>query len=177
MRKILISLAFIVATSSGAWADEITDRVVASLRAQGYVIVEMSHTWLGRMWILAQNGIYRREIVFNPGTGEVLRDYSVALATLDAKSRLANNSGMYARPDTASAPANTPAAPIQPNVVAGDPIAGNSNQLNGEGPTYGAYLSDPPPNPGPIPSPSPGPQQGSDPQPEYNIQVVDGPEE
>lgn len=53
--------------------------LVASLRAQGYEVLEHGYTWLGRLRIVAQNDTLRRELVVNPGTGEVLRDYAERL--------------------------------------------------------------------------------------------------
>jgi hypothetical protein len=63
-------------------AEGIQDDVVAALAGQGYEIVNVGRTWLGRLRVVAENGEIRREIVINPTTGEVLRDYSVALANL-----------------------------------------------------------------------------------------------
>lgn len=54
-------------------------RLVDGLQAQGYTILDVSYTWLGRLRIVAENGITHRELVVNPGTGEVLRDYAVLM--------------------------------------------------------------------------------------------------
>jgi hypothetical protein len=48
--------------------------VVAALEAEGYTIVSVETTFLGRTKILAQNGKYFREIVVSSSTGEVKRD-------------------------------------------------------------------------------------------------------
>ncbi len=55
------------------------DSILRSLRAKGYVVVMQERTWLGRQRIVVENGAHRREIVFNPGTGEIMRDYAVLL--------------------------------------------------------------------------------------------------
>ncbi len=91
MRKLIISALLLVALAGVAMADAITDRIVASLKAQGYTIIQMQETWLGRIWILARNDQVQRELVFNPGTGEILRDYAVSLASLDAGSEIARS--------------------------------------------------------------------------------------
>ena len=51
--------------------------ILASLEAQGYHLVVRDRTWLGRIWMIVESDEVRREIVFNPGTGEILRDYAV----------------------------------------------------------------------------------------------------
>lgn len=82
MRWLLLRLVLIFGSAAPSFADGISDQVLANLKAQGYHVVQMDRTWLGRMWILAENGEVRREIVFNPGTGEILRDYAISLTTL-----------------------------------------------------------------------------------------------
>jgi hypothetical protein len=56
--------------------------VIDQLARQGYVEFEVSRTLLGRIRIVAlgPNG-ERREIVFNPATGEILRDLMTGVGT------------------------------------------------------------------------------------------------
>ncbi|PYF09458.1 hypothetical protein C8J30_10830 [Rhodobacter viridis] len=54
------------------------DDVVAQLRAQGFKQINVSRTFLGRVKIEAQAPAVHREIVLNPKTGEILRDYTDA---------------------------------------------------------------------------------------------------
>jgi hypothetical protein len=70
-----------VAVSLGfpALAQSPEEQIIDSLEAQGYAVVMRDRTWLGRIWLLVENGDLRREIVFNPATGEILRDYSVMM--------------------------------------------------------------------------------------------------
>lgn len=49
---------------------------LSGLKAQGFVVVEYGYTWLGRLRFVAVNGKLRRELVVDPATGEVLRDYA-----------------------------------------------------------------------------------------------------
>lgn len=51
------------------------DRIIAGLRADGYVEISVSRTWLGRYRIEAERGGNDREIIVNARTGEVLRDF------------------------------------------------------------------------------------------------------
>jgi len=81
-RQILAGVLVAATLAAPAVAQDIRDDVEAALVAQGYEIVNVSRTWLGRLRLVAENDEIRREIVINPTTGEVLRDYSVALANL-----------------------------------------------------------------------------------------------
>ncbi len=66
-----------------ARAVELVDQILAELRADGYSQFEVSRTLLGRTHISAQSLRYGREIVINPRTGEILRDYRFLLASGD----------------------------------------------------------------------------------------------
>lgn len=79
MKKLLLAVWVLAAISSPTWGRTIEEQVLASLEGQGYVILEQGYTFLGRLRIVAENGMYHREIVVNPGTGEILRDYAVTL--------------------------------------------------------------------------------------------------
>ena len=82
VRRLLSGVLLAAILAVPAVAEEIGDEVQAALIAQGYEIVQVGRTWLGRLRVVAQNDEIRREIVINPTTGEVLRDYSVSLANL-----------------------------------------------------------------------------------------------
>jgi hypothetical protein len=68
-----------------AQAQSVTDRMIAALQEQGYDILEMHDTWLGRVRVIAESDTIRREIVFNPGTGEILRDYALDMVAMAAR--------------------------------------------------------------------------------------------
>jgi len=75
-------IALLVATSAlpgQLLASPIEDFLLRELRAQGYTEFTISTTWLGRLRILALSPKYRREIIANPRTGEILRDYWVLI--------------------------------------------------------------------------------------------------
>lgn len=61
--------------STAASADPVTDRVVAQLHDQGFGRITISRTWLGRVLIIGSDAGGQREVVLNPNTGEILRDY------------------------------------------------------------------------------------------------------
>lgn len=57
-------------------AADFQDTLIAQLQSQGYTVLRITRTWLGRARLIATNDIYRREIIFNPRTGVILRDFS-----------------------------------------------------------------------------------------------------
>jgi hypothetical protein len=81
-RRLIAGIFLAAMLAVPAAAQDIRGEIEAALVAQGYEIVQIGRTWLGRLRVVAQNDEIRREIVVNPTTGEVLRDYSVSLATL-----------------------------------------------------------------------------------------------
>jgi hypothetical protein len=79
MKTPLLTAAVLLALAAPAQADAIEDQVTLALEEQGYEILSVDRTWLGRLRIIAESDDLRREIVMNPTTGEVLRDYSLRL--------------------------------------------------------------------------------------------------
>lgn len=57
----------------------LVQRVEQELRQQGFTAMSVSRTWLGRTRIEARSRTEHREIVINPYTGEILRDYTSRL--------------------------------------------------------------------------------------------------
>jgi len=83
VRLIGAALLFFGLSVAAASANAVDEMVIAQLTAQGYTSVTVGRTWLGRIIIVGQRDGVTREIVLNPYTGELLRDYSrgaVALA-------------------------------------------------------------------------------------------------
>lgn len=62
-----------------AVAQTAEDRIVRQLRDQGFEQIEINRTLLGRVRILAVEDDTLREIVLDPSTGAILRDYWVEL--------------------------------------------------------------------------------------------------
>ncbi|MFZ5962091.1 hypothetical protein ACOXXX_03995 [Thalassococcus sp. BH17M4-6] len=57
------------------WAQTAQDQIVRQLQRQGYGRIRISRTWLGRTRIVATGRQGTREIILNPATGAILRDY------------------------------------------------------------------------------------------------------
>lgn len=58
-----------------AAAQSFEDQILAQLTEQGFEDFEVSRTFLGRIRVISTNETLTRELVFNPNTGEILRDY------------------------------------------------------------------------------------------------------
>ena len=86
--KLFVPLLVLSLWSAGAAvATPGQDIVIASLRSQGFEVVLVHWTLLGRIRIVAESGSIRREIVINPNTGEILRDYSRAIEVAETAPR------------------------------------------------------------------------------------------
>ena len=85
MKKLLLAVALLAGMVQVGFARTVEQQLVSSLLKQGYVVLEQGYTFLGRLRIVAENAEYRREIVVNPGTGEILRDYAVSLQRLSSE--------------------------------------------------------------------------------------------
>jgi hypothetical protein len=73
---VLIPLAVVAGLlGPAAHASETQDRIIAELQDQGYSRIEVSRTLLGRTRIVAEGDDYVREIVLNPASGVILRDF------------------------------------------------------------------------------------------------------
>ena len=75
LKRFLIVILLLAAPPALADADRVRDFVVRELREDGYSEIRITRTWLGRLRFVARNGDRRREIVVNPATGVILRDY------------------------------------------------------------------------------------------------------
>ena len=82
MRRWTLGSALALGLSFGqpGFATPGQDMVTASLQEQGFEVRLVHWTLLGRIRIIAVSESVRREIVINPNTGEILRDYSQAIA-------------------------------------------------------------------------------------------------
>jgi len=76
MRSLIISAVFAVLLALPGSAGPIEDSIVRQLRDQGFSQIDVRRTLLGRSRIVAQSPTFYREIVVNPVTGEILRDFS-----------------------------------------------------------------------------------------------------
>lgn len=82
-RRLLLGLTALLVWPQLALAQSAPDQIVKQLHAQGYSTISVERTWLGRTRILARNTEAQREIIVNPATGEILRDFWKPLAPTD----------------------------------------------------------------------------------------------
>ena len=76
MKQLILVLCLVLAAPPAlADADAIRDRIVAELQSDGFTQIRMNRTWLGRLRFVGDKPGARREIVVNPATGVILRDY------------------------------------------------------------------------------------------------------
>lgn len=76
MKSVLIPLVISAGLlGSPAHAAATEDSIVAELRDQGFTRIEIRRTLLGRTRIVATSSAYEREIILNPSSGVILRDY------------------------------------------------------------------------------------------------------
>jgi hypothetical protein len=64
-----------LAAAAPAAAQSVADAAIAELRASGFQKISVTRTLLGRVLVLGSSLEGQREIVINPNTGEILRDY------------------------------------------------------------------------------------------------------
>lgn len=76
LRKIMLGACLVGLSAGISWAETLDKAVCDELEKQGYTSVKVSTTWLGRIIIRARLNGGHREIVINPATNEILRDYS-----------------------------------------------------------------------------------------------------
>ena len=76
-RRLLIGTVSTLALATPALAqdDRATRQVVRQLERQGFRIVQINRTLLGRVRVVARRGDLTREIVLDPRNGQILRDY------------------------------------------------------------------------------------------------------
>ena len=70
-----VLVAISLSLASLLYAGPVEDSIVQQLRNQGFTQIEVRRTLLGRSRIVAQSNRLYREIIVNPSTGEILRDF------------------------------------------------------------------------------------------------------
>ena len=80
-------------TAMPALAGSFVDEIVRRLRALGFTDIKIKTTLLGRTQIIAVRGDGAREIIFNPRTGEILRDLWVGTDGRSSPSSLVDFDG------------------------------------------------------------------------------------
>ncbi len=123
MKKLLLAVILLAGLTDAALARTVEQQLLSSLQKQGYVVLEQGYTILGRLRVVAENGKIRREIVVNPGTGEILRDYAVMLPAGPSPSK-----------PVASAPtavASSP-TPVDTTATSSDPVIDTTTSSGSE---------------------------------------------
>ncbi|WP_299045841.1 hypothetical protein [uncultured Tateyamaria sp.] len=75
MKTLLLSAVLAGVLALPGAAGPIEDSIVRQLREQGFSQIDVRRTLLGRSRIVARSTDLYREIVVNPVTGEILRDF------------------------------------------------------------------------------------------------------
>ncbi|MEM8657522.1 MAG: hypothetical protein AAGF22_05445, partial [Pseudomonadota bacterium] len=78
VRAFVLPFALLLSLGLGAPAlaqRSALNQVVSQLEAQGFAIEKVETTFLRRTRVIARSDRHVRELVFNPNTGEILRDY------------------------------------------------------------------------------------------------------
>ena len=71
----IVCAGFAICLAGAGFAQTLQDKLTADLIADGYTKITVSRTLLGRVQIVAEDGSREREIIFNPRTGVILRDF------------------------------------------------------------------------------------------------------
>ncbi|MEX0311604.1 MAG: hypothetical protein AB3N17_15315 [Tateyamaria sp.] len=75
MKSLVFSVLLTWSLAVPVWAGPVEDSIIRQLENQGFSQIEVRRTLLGRSRIVAQSASLYREIVVNPVTGEILRDF------------------------------------------------------------------------------------------------------
>ena len=75
-RVFILASAGFIALGQGATAAPAEEQVARAISGQGFRITSRKRTFLGRVRFTAVRGNVEREVVVDPSSGEVLRDYS-----------------------------------------------------------------------------------------------------
>jgi DNA-binding CsgD family transcriptional regulator len=76
MKNLLLATLLMVASALPGLAGPFEDEIAQHLRAQGFAEIDVNRSFLGRSQIIARNTEYFREIIVNPVTGVILRDFT-----------------------------------------------------------------------------------------------------
>ncbi len=113
MRKLILIVGLLFAVPAVAQSKSVQEQIIEQLAQQGFSEIEVARTFLGRVRIQAYSDTLVRELVFNPVTGEILRDYwqdrdaekATAPRVIDPNRRR-NSSGNRSNADTRNSDSN-----------------------------------------------------------------------
>ena len=75
IRRVFLLAALALPLAAPLKAQDAEAHITSLLMDQGFVIIRVERTLLGRIQVWAERGVIRREIVINRRSGEILRDY------------------------------------------------------------------------------------------------------
>lgn len=119
MYKLVMAAILLAGLAQAGRALTVEERLVSGLQDQGYTVLEKGYTFLGRLRIVAENDLIHREIVVNPGTGEILRDYAIYLSDMSPPVLAAPNGQASNRDRKSSPAAPAPAMTVTRGVAIG----------------------------------------------------------
>lgn len=138
-RRIFLAGGICLLTAGAGLADGLADKVVRALKKQGYAQIRISRTWLGRTRINASDATRTREIVLNPRTGEILRDYwqdkngDTGISVIDIENRDHSHGGNSGRGDSGGSGSGDGSGSGSPGNDHGGSDHGRSNSGSGGG--------------------------------------------
>ena len=135
-RVFLLSSAGALLLANTAFAAASHEEGVArALIGQGYRITSRRRTWLGRVRFTAEKGRIEREVVLDPSSGEILRDYSSADGGADRPVRPGGGDGGHG--DAASGGGDSAggggASGDGGSAAGGEPSGGDGESPGGDG--------------------------------------------
>lgn len=86
LRRVFLLAALALPFALPAKAQDAEAHITSLLLDQGFVVIRVERTLLGRIQVWAERGVIRREIVINRRSGEILRDYQHRIAPSDRSS-------------------------------------------------------------------------------------------
>ena len=134
MHKTVLAAVLWATMAQAGWTLTVEEQILTGLHDQGFTVLEKGYTFLGRLRIVAESDNVHRELVVNPGTGEILRDYAVYLTDLPgAKPDVQAYGGGSAAADHASSGqpglASDPAVGVASAAAAATLMADGSHRL------------------------------------------------
>jgi hypothetical protein len=128
----ILAVALSLPLAAPVWAQTAQDQVIKELTQLGYRHFTVSRTWLGRVRVVARGKPGTREIVLNPSTGVVLRDYTDRRKAAD-KPRRAKRSEDHRARDDRDRPTRPARSEDKPHAGAGGAVGDPSDDDWGYG--------------------------------------------
>lgn len=90
LRRLTFAICLMGAAPQMAFAQTVEEQIIRQLQDQGFTRIEVERTLLGRVRLVAISNTLERELIFNPSTGEILRDQWESISSGDVVPRVAN---------------------------------------------------------------------------------------